>query len=125
MNNSTAPYSDLIAVDMYYFFWSSQIYLYGYLVVSCLALFGNAFQIMTFSRKALLRISTGVFFLALSISDMIHVLINLYVPIVYGFHQSDRSDQFFTCRLRHFSSYFTSNFSAWVLTASRIIDRKG
>lgn len=98
---------------------SSEIYLYGYLIALCAAFIGTICQIITFARKALRRISTGVLFLAMNVSDMIHILISIYIPIIYGFQQPDQSDRSFTCRLRHFHSYFTSNFSAWILTASK------
>lgn len=114
-NTSFAPFSP---TDLSNLSAATNIFLYGYLIIMCIGFVGNLCQILTFSRKTMRNVSTGVLFLALSISDTLYLLLSTYVLIIYGFKLSDKSDLAVTCRLRHFSSYFTTNFSAWMLTMS-------
>ena len=116
-------YSQLTPLDFHYFAVSTNIFLYGYLTMMCIGFFGNLCQIVTFSRKTMRHVSTGVFFLALSISDFIYLLLHFHIVIVYGLGHPDRSDLNHTCRLRHFLNYLTTNFSAWILTISKILFR--
>ena len=112
--NFTGP--PLSPADLYYLSVSTDIFLYGYLIVMIIGFIGNACQILTFCRKTLRRVSTGVLFLALSISDTAYLLTCFYVLLVYGFKLSDKSDLTVTCKFRHFTTYLTTNFSAWMLT---------
>ena len=105
----------LSPTDLYYLSVSSNIFLYGYLIVMIVGFIGNACQMVTFARRTLRTVSTGVFFLALSISDTLYLLKSVHVLVVYGFNLPDRSDQVITCKLRYFVNYFTTNFSAWML----------
>ncbi|UJR09875.1 hypothetical protein I4U23_014097 [Adineta vaga] len=61
-------------------------------------------------------LSTGILFLAMSISDTIYLLLCSYVLIIYGFKISDQTNYAHTCQFRHFISYLSTNFSAWMLT---------
>ncbi|CAF1052713.1 unnamed protein product [Rotaria sp. Silwood1] len=116
MNSSVLSYSDFSSLDLYYVSVSSNIFLYGYIIMLIIGFTGNICQILTFSRKTLRNISTGILFLALSISDTIYLLLSLYVLIIYGFHVPDQSNYAKNCQFRHFTSYLSTNFSAWMLT---------
>jgi hypothetical protein len=118
MSGSNSSYFFLSPLDLYYLSTSSNIFLYGYLVVMIIGFMGNICQITTFSRKTMRNVSTGVLFLALSISDTVYLLLCLYVLIVYGFQIPDQSNYGKTCQFRHFISYLSTNFSAWMLTTS-------
>lgn len=118
MASSNASSSGLTALDLYYLGSTSTVYLYGYLILLSVGFVGNAFQIATFSRKTMRHISTGVMFLALSISDTIYLCLCPYLLVVYGFKLPDQSDYARTCQFRHFLTYLTTNFSAWMLVAS-------
>ena len=113
-----ASYRIFSPLDLYYFFVSSNIVLYGYFLILCIGFVGNICQIITFSRKTMRQISTGVLFLAMSISDLIYLLVSVYILIIYGFQQADQSKLAISCRIRHFTVYFTTNFSAWMLMMS-------
>jgi len=78
MSSSNSYYSYLLPLDLYY--------------LAC-----NICQIMTFSRKTMRNVSTGILFLALSISDTIYLLLCLYNLIIYGFQIPDQSDYGKTC----------------------------
>lgn len=114
---SGAP-GTLTDLDFYYLSTAKNIFLYGFLTVMTAGFLGNIFQILTFSRKTMRKISTGFLFLILSFSDSIQLILSIYVVVVYGFSLPDRSDLQHTCRLRHFLGQFTSNLSAWILTTS-------
>ncbi|CAF2861849.1 unnamed protein product [Rotaria sp. Silwood2] len=62
------------------------------------------------------NVSTGVLFLALSISYTVYLLLTLYFLITYGFHIPDQSNYPKTCQFRHYIHYLSKNFSAWMLT---------
>ena len=119
MSGSNPYYVSFSAADLYYLAAASNTFLYGYLVILCIGFVGNICQILTFSRATMRNVSTGVLFLALSISDILNLLLSSYVMIIYGFKVSDKSNLAITCRLRHFTSYLTTNFSAWMLTLSK------
>ncbi|CAF3645710.1 unnamed protein product [Rotaria sp. Silwood1] len=70
---------------------------------------------MTFSRKTMRHTSTGILFLALSISDTIYLLLSIYVTIVFGFQIPDQSNYAKNCQFRHYLNYLSTNFSAWML----------
>lgn len=123
MNNYTISYKALTSLDYYYLSVSTNIFLYGYILILIVGFVGNFCQIVTFCRKTMRRVSTGILFLALSISDTVYLLLCLYILIIYGFQQTDRSNQNISCRIRHFTNYFTTNFSAWMLTLSKILSR--
>ena len=112
--------SSLSSLDFYRLAVSTNVFRYGYTVILIIGFIGNICQIVTFSRKTMRQISTGVLFLVLSLSDTIYLLVAVYVVHIYGFQQSDRSNMALSCRIRHFTSYFTSNFSAWILTMSEL-----
>ncbi|CAF0881784.1 unnamed protein product [Adineta ricciae] len=116
MSNSSSLFSVLTPLDLTYISASMDIYLYGYTLVMFIGLIGNICQIITFSQKFMQSLSTGILFLAMSISDTIYILQCLYVVIVYGFKISDRSNYGQTCQFRHFMNYLSTNFSAWMLT---------
>lgn len=112
MSNSSS------SLDPIYIVASMDIYLYGYTLVMCIGLIGNICQIITFSQKLMQSLSTGILFLAMSISDTKYILQCLYVVLIYGFKVSDRSNYGQTCQFRHFMNYLSTNFSAWMLTTS-------
>jgi len=116
----SSSYAYLTSLDLYYLSISANIFLYGYLIVMIIGFIGNLFQILTFSRQTMRNVSTGVLFIALSISDSIYLCLTFYTLLVYGFSVPDRTDLNVTCKLRHFMSYFSTNFSAWTLTISKI-----
>lgn len=120
MNTTASPSTSLSPIDFYYLSVASNIFRYGYLTVMCIGFFGNTCQIITFSRKTMRHVSTGVFFLALSISDLMYLLLCTYVLVIFGFQQSDQSNQTISCRIRHFSNNLATNFSAWMLMLSKI-----
>ena len=109
----------LTSLDLYYISASSNIFLYGYIIIMIIGFIGNSFQIITFSRKTMRNVSTGILFLALSISDTVYLLLCFYVLLVYGFKLPDRSNYAQTCQFRHFISYLSTNCSAWMLTISK------
>ncbi len=65
--------------------------------------------------------STGILF-----SCIKYIRYNLYNLILYGFQIPDRLDYAKTCQFRHFISYLSKNFSAWILTTNNnlIINKK-
>lgn len=109
-------------MDFYYISIASGIFSYGYIVIMTIGLTGNLCQMITFSRKTMRSIGTGILFLALSVSDTIYILDSFYVIIVYGFNVPDNSDFPRTCRLRHYFIYLSSNFSPWMLTISNLYE---
>ncbi|CAF2688650.1 unnamed protein product [Rotaria sp. Silwood2] len=116
MNSSkTSYYPSFSSLDLYYLSVSSNIFLYGYIIILIIGFTGNICQIITFSRKTLRNISTGVLFLALCISDTIYLLLSIYVVIVFGFNIPDRSNYARDCQFRHYLNYLSTNFSAWML----------
>ena len=119
MSTSKSPFASLSPLDLYYITTSSNIFLYGFIFILIVGFIGNTFQIITFSRKTMRNVSTGVLFLALSISDTIYLLLAIYNLITFGFQIPDRSDYARACQIRHFSSYLATNFSAWMLTLSK------
>ena len=110
----------LSPLDRYYLAVTTNIFLYGYLTIMCIGFIGNTCQILIFFRKTMRNVSTGVLFLALSISDMTYLLLCIYVVVIYGFQKSDQSHANMSCQARHFLNYFTTNFSAWMLTIGSI-----
>ena len=116
----SSPFADLTPLDFYFIATSSNIFLYGFISILVVGFIGNTCQILTFSRKTMRNISTGVFFLALSISDTMYLLLSIYTVIIYGFQIPDRSDYARTCQLRHFIHYLTTNFSAWMLAIGKL-----
>jgi hypothetical protein len=123
-SNSFAP--ALTSLDLYYLAVSANIFKFGYLIIMSIGFIGNICQIITFSRRTMRRISTGVLFLALSISDTTFLCLNIYPMLIYGFGVIDRSDINVACRARHFLNNFVTNFSAWMLVTSecRAIDSR-
>ena len=119
MSNSSSPFMYLTPLDLYYLSTSTNIFCYGLILILIIGFVGNTCQIITFSRKTMKNVSTGVFFLALSVSDTMYLLLSTYNLITYGFQVPDRSNYARTCQLRHFISYLTTNFSAWMLTTSK------
>ena len=119
MNATSSPYGALSPLDAYYISISSNIFLYGLISILTVGFLGNMCQILTFSRKTMRNVSTGVLFLALSISDTIFLALAFYNLITFGFQIPDRSDYEKMCRLRHFMNYLSTNFSAWMLTISK------
>lgn len=115
MNATNGSSFQFSPTDINYFFISTKLFLYGYLLMVCIGTVGNILQIMIFSRKVMRRISIGIFFFWLAISNTIYMLLRIYVVIIYGFQMKDRSSLECTCRVRHFFSYFITNFSAWIL----------
>ena len=107
------------ALDLYYLSVSTNVFLYGYLTIMTIGFIGNTCQIITFGRRTLRRVSTGVLFLALSISDTIYLLLRIYVLLIYGFKVPDRSNPTVSCQIRHFFNYLATNFSAWMLALSQ------
>ena len=120
MSTPYTPYAYLSPLDLYYLSASKNIFLYGFLLMLTVGFIGNTCQILTFSRKTMRNVSTGILFLALSISDTMYLLLSTYSVIIYGFQAPDRSDSAKTCQLRHFISYLTTNFSAWMLAMSKL-----
>ena len=120
MSSSNSSYSTVSPLDLFYISTSSKIFLYGLIAVLTVGFIGNACQIITFSRKTMRSVSTGVLFLALSISDTMFLLLSTYNLFIYGIQIPDRSDYAKTCQLRHFFSYLTTNFSAWMLATSKV-----
>lgn len=110
--------SSLTSLDFYYLAVSTNVFRYGYMVILVVGFIGNICQIMTFSRPTMRRISTGILFLILSISDTIYLFVTIYVVYIYGFQRVDRSNLSMSCRIRHFTTNFTSYFSPWILTTS-------
>lgn len=108
------------SLDLYYLAVSANIFLYGFPTIMCIGFVGNACQILIFGRKTMRSVSTGILFLALSISDMTYLLVCIYLVITYGFQKPDRSDTNISCRIRHFLIYFTTNFSAWMLAIGNV-----
>lgn len=115
----SSPYQTLTPLDLYYLSVSTNLFRYGYMIIMIIGFIGNLFQVLTFSRRTMRNVSTGVLFLALSVSDTLYLCSNFYVLFVYGYSIPDRSDYNVTCKIRHFMSYFTTNFSAWILTISK------
>ncbi len=121
MSSSPVSYYPIFSPsDLYYISLATNIFRYGYVIIMIVGFTGNICQIATFSRKKLRNISTGVLFLALSISDTVYLLLCLYILIVYGFNIPDRSDYAKTCQFRHFMTYVSTNFSAWMLMTSKL-----
>lgn len=120
MSIPKSPFAGLSPVDLYYITTSSNIFLYGLISILIVGFIGNTFQIITFSRKTMRNISTGVLFLALSISDTIYLLLSIYNLIIFGLQIPDRSDYARACQIRHFSGYLATNFSAWMLAMSKL-----
>ena len=120
MNSSNSPFGNLSPLDSYYIASSSRIFLYGLISILIVGYIGNTCQIITFSRKTMRNVSTGVLFLAVSISDTMYLLTSIYVLITYGFQIADRSVYGRTCQFRHFTNTVTTNFSAWILTLSKL-----
>ncbi|CAF4526704.1 unnamed protein product [Rotaria sp. Silwood2] len=116
MNNSNLSYPSFSSLDLYYISISSNIFLYGYIIMMIIGFTGNIFQIMTFSRKTMTKMSTGILFLALSVSNTVYLLLSLYVLIIYGFNIPDQSNYAKVCQFRHYMYYLSINFSAWMLT---------
>jgi hypothetical protein len=116
-----SSYTSFSSQDLYNLTVSSNIFLYGYIIIMIIGFIGNICQIITFSRKTMRNVSTGVLFLALSISDTVYLLLSLYVLIIYGFQIPDKSDYAKTCQFRHYISYLSTNFSAWMLTTSNYL----
>lgn len=119
MSNFSLPFVYLTSLDLYYLSASTNIFLYGLILMLTVGFVGNTCLILTFSRRTMKNVSTGVLFLALSVSDTMYLLLSTYNLIIYGFQVPDRSNYAQTCRLRHFISYLTTNFSAWMLTTSK------
>ncbi|CAF1021296.1 unnamed protein product [Rotaria sordida] len=116
MSASKSYYPSFSPLDLYYLSVSSDIFQYGYIVFLIIGFIGNICQIMTFLRKTMRNISTGIFFLALSVSNIIYLLVSIYVLMIYGFQISDQSNYPKTCQFRHYMIYLSTNFSAWMLT---------
>ena len=121
MSSSNSLFGNLSPLDLYYISVSSKIFLYGLFCILTVGFIGNTCQIITFSRKTMRNVSTGVLFLALSISDTMFLLLSTYNLTIYGFQVPDRSDYARTCQLRHFMHTLTTNFSAWMLATSKFI----
>lgn len=121
MNTIDTRYVPFSPLDLYYLAITTNIFLYGFLTIMSIGFIGNACQILIFFRKTMRNVSTGVLFLALSISDMVYLSTCAYVVVIYGFQSTDRSNQNISCRIRHFFNYFTTNFSAWMLTISNFL----
>ena len=118
MSSSSSSFTSLSSLDLYYLSTASNIFLYGYIIIMIIGFIGNMCQIIIFTRKTMRNVSTGVLFLALSISDTVYLLLSSYVLIIYGFQVSDQSNYAKTCQFRHFISYLSTNFSAWMLVTS-------
>ncbi|CAF1255004.1 unnamed protein product [Rotaria sp. Silwood1] len=116
MNSSNISYPSFSSLDLYYLSIVSNIFLYGYIIIMIIGFTGNIFQIITFSHKTMRKISTGILFLALSISDTVYLLLSLYILIIYGFNIPDQSNYPKLCQFRHYMYYLATNFSAWMLT---------
>ncbi|CAF1255023.1 unnamed protein product [Rotaria sp. Silwood1] len=116
MNSSNSSSFSLSSLDLYYISISSNIFLYGYIIIMIIGFSGNICQIITFSRKTMRKVSIGVLFLALSISDTVYLLLSLYILIIYGFNIPDQSNYPKLCQFRHYIHYLATNFSAWMLT---------
>ncbi|CAF2618685.1 unnamed protein product [Rotaria sp. Silwood2] len=116
MNSSISSYPVFSSLDLYYFSVSSNIFVYGYIIILIIGFIGNICQILTFSHKTLRNISTGILFFALSISDTIYLLLSFYVLIIYGFRIPDQSNYAKSCQFRHYMNHLSTNFSAWMLT---------
>lgn len=120
MSASNSSFAGPSPLDLYYISTSSKVFFYGFISILIVGSIGNTFQIITFTRKTMRNVSTGVLFLALSISDTIYLLLSIYNLITFGFQIPDRSDYIRACQIRHFSSYLATNFSAWMLTLSKL-----
>ncbi|CAF3738203.1 unnamed protein product [Rotaria sp. Silwood1] len=118
MNSSNISYPSFSSLDLYYLSIVSNIFLYGYIIIMIIGFTGNIFQIITFSHKTMRKISTGILFLALSISDTVYLLLSLYILIIYGFNIPDQSNYPKLCQFRHYIHYLATNFSAWMLTTN-------
>lgn len=92
ISSSNSFFGSLSPLNLYYQSTSSQIFLYGLFCILTVWLFENTCQIITFSCKAMRNVSTGVFFLALSIFDTMFLLLSTHNLIIHCFQVPDRSD---------------------------------
>ncbi len=62
----------------------TQIYLWGYLIISLFGFIGNIASLLTFSGTTLRNISIGCLFIVWAISDTIHLLISIIDFVEFG-----------------------------------------
>lgn len=62
----------------------TQIYLWGYLIISLFGFIGNIASLLTFSGTTLRNISIGCLFIVWTISDTIYLLISIIDFVEFG-----------------------------------------
>ena len=87
---------------------------YGYIFTFPLGFIGNVCSLLTFSSTTLRCTSTGLFFLCLTISDILYQLVSIYDFLEQILQVSIIRNQYL-CRFRTFIFNFSTVTSAWLL----------
>ena len=105
-----------------YFNLANRISTTIYSIIYILGFFGNTLALVTFSTRRMRQISSSIFLLALSISDIAALVTSLWFFLADAFAIHLQNYSALACRFRTFFAYVFMDLSSWCI-AGLALDR--
>ena len=116
MSNNTPSTDDTIQFIRTYI-----IARYLYLIVFCLGIIGNIFNLMVFCRKKFYSNSCSIYFIAYSINNFMNLTVGLLLwSLTLGFNMSLEGTDLTYCRVRRYFTHVNFLLSSCLLTMASI-----
>ncbi|CAF1409496.1 unnamed protein product, partial [Adineta ricciae] len=100
----------------------SRITTITYLIIYILGFIGNTFALITFSSRRMRQISSSIFLLVLSISDILALVTSIWFFLADAFAIQLQNYSALACRFRTFFAYVFMDLSSWCI-AGLALDR--